>query len=126
MVRVPKLSDYVCSPLTVYAMNGYIYTGTLLSIDRHMNMVISSCCCRFADSTRHLGLIILRGEEVAFFTQDKDVMPVKPSASNNSRKERPAPSQKPTAANTTHKPVLTKPSFVIPGLGRAVKSKVKV
>ena len=125
MVRAPKLLDYVGSPLTVHAMNGYIYTGTLLAIDRHMNMVVSTCCCRFGDATRSLGLIILRGEEVAFFVQDKDVVPIKPSASNKVQKSKPAPPQKPTATELAHKPTSTKPSFVIPGLGRAVKSKVK-
>lgn len=125
MVRAPKLVDYVGSPLTVHAMNGYVYTGTLLAIDRHMNMVISSCCCRFGDGVRNLGLIILRGEEVAFFTQDKAVTPTNLPISNASRKSTPAPLQNPAAVKTTPKPVLTKPSFVIPGLGRAVKSKVK-
>lgn len=128
MVRAPKLVNYVGSPLTVHALNGYVYTGTLLAIDRHMNMVISSCCCRVKESARSLGLVVLRGEEVAFFTQDKDVIPVKPSTSSATQKVKPAPPQRPAITESTHKPAptkSTKPSFVIPGLGRVAKSKVK-
>lgn len=128
MVRAPKLVNYVGSPLTVHALNGYVYTGTLLAIDRHMNMVVSSCCCRYKESIRSLGLVVLRGEEVAFFTQDKDVIPINPPTSSATHKVKLAPPQKPVIMESAHKPTSTrptKPSFVIPGLGRAVKSKIK-
>lgn len=138
MVRAPKLTDYVGAAVTVYAINGYVYTGTLAAIDRHMNAVLSACCCRAGERTRTLGLMILRGEEVMFLALDKEVVqvkvpkpgpvqsrqgpkPVKPAKQPQQPAQPVIPAVKTSApASSTAKPALT-----IPGLGQPLKSKIK-
>ncbi|TNJ26896.1 putative Small nuclear ribonucleoprotein B [Giardia muris] len=98
-------------PVTVHGLNGYTYTGRLLDMDRHMNLLLDDCALRKRPGKEQtglpsqLGLVALRGTEVAFIVEDSLLLDAPPPSS--SQKE-----------PTVTVPPSKQPRLAIPGLIR--------